>query len=436
MFMAAITVAGSTVTGAPAGAAGEPSSGFCRGTSGPTCQFEYGNVLEGHGTDDGDGIKATIDGRGSDEHKVRLTGVNSMELHEYGLNDERGECHAVAATRRLRHLIDVANDNKRGRVRLAAQDLATAVSGDRLRRSVAIQIDGKWRDLGRILVAEGHVLPHINNSEWAWNTTYRHLAQRAAFNGRKLWNTEYCGVGPRQGDVDNKVDMYVHWDAEGVDTENLNGEWVRLRNRSDRAIDIGGWWLRDSDTRRRHGRGYTFPSTAKIPAYGTITLHVGDGTNGSGHYYFKQQGAIFDNVSYDKLGIGDGAYLFDKDGDLRKWQMYPCDYACNDPLKGKINVTAKPTGVEYISVENISATTVDLAGHRIVNDPYSYPITSRTLLAPNETLKLYVLSGTSNGLTRYWGKANNILNDGGDVVSVRTFDDIVTDCYTWGSGTC
>jgi hypothetical protein len=26
--------------------------------------------------------------------------------------------------------------------------------------------------------------------------------------------------------------------------------------------------------------------------------------------------------------MGDGGFLFDPDGDLRAWDMYPCRYAC------------------------------------------------------------------------------------------------------------
>lgn len=438
----ALVVGLSMLAGPPAGAADEPPSGFCRGTSGPICQFEYGNVKAGGGTDDGDGIQAVIGGRGSEPRKVRLTGINAMELGDYSLDGTGGECHARAATERLRQLIDVENDNKNGRVRLAAQNFSTATTGDRLRRSVAVQINGAWRDLGTILVQEGHVLPHINNKEWAWNNTYRWWAQRAADNGVNLWDTDACGrtSGPYQYEVDNQLDMYVHWNAEGFDSQNVNGEWVHLRNRSNTAISLAGWWLRDSDTRPPHGHGYEFPSGASIPARGSIKLHVGKGTNGGGHYYFGQDNAIFDNIEYKAphTGIGDGAYLFDPQGDLRKWQMYRCAVTCTNRLKGKIKVTAKWETPEVIKVKNISSGNVDLAGHRIAAEPKSYPFTRRTIIKPGETLKLFVSKGKNTRLRKYWGMAadDKILNNGGDVVSVRTFDDIVAGCYRWGSGRC
>lgn len=438
----AIVVALSTLAGPPAGAADELPSGFCRGTSGPECKFQYGNVLMGDGTDDGDGIKVVIDGEGTKgQQKVRLTGINAMELGDYAVNGTDGECHAREATVRLRNLIDDVNANP-GRVRLAAQNLSTATTGDRLRRSVAVQINGAWQDLGSMLVQEGHVLPHINNKEWAWNNTYRVLAQRAADKGENLWNTDSCGrtSGPYQYEVDNQLDMYVHWNAEGFDSQNVNDEWVHLRNRSDTAISLKGWWLRDSDTRPPDGHGYEFPSGASIPARGSIKLHIGKGTNGGGHYYFGQDNAIFDNIEYNALhtGIGDGAYLFDPQGDLRKWQMYPCVVTCTNRLKGKIKVTAKWETPEHIKVKNISSSNVDLAGHRIAAEPKSYPFTRRTIIKPGETLKLFVSKGKNTRLRKYWGMSagDQMLNNGGDVVSVRTFDEIVAGCYRWGSGRC
>lgn len=307
----------------------------------------------------------------------------------------------------------------------------------RQRRSVAVQIDGKWQDAGTILVREGHVLPHANGIEVAWNNTYRRLAQQAVAAGRNLYDRDYCGAGPRQADVDRHVTLYANWDAEGHDGSNLNGEWVRLRNASDTAIGIGGWWLRDSHTRNEGAHGFTFPSWAKIPAHGAITLHVGRGTSTATRYYIGESNSIFDNVSRDARGLGDGAYLFDPDGDLRKWQSYACLSGCHDPLKGRINIKADPTGEESIAIRNTSTTNLNLDGHLIVNFPYSYPFTRRTIVKPGETLRLFVTKrGKDTRLVRHWNKPKNILNDGGDAVSVRTFDDQMSDCHAWGGSGC
>lgn len=411
----------------------DPVSGPCvPGATEVTCQFQYGDVKEYGGTDDGDTIKVTIDGQ-TTRSTVRLTGVNAMEHHTYGI-DESGECHALDATHRVRSLIDSRTNDNPGRVRLAAQD-ATSMSGDRLRRSVAVEIDGVWTDIGEILLGEGLALPHANHVEYAWNNIYRDLAQRAAAQRVNLYDTDHCGAGPRQ-EMDTRLTMYVNWDAEGGDKGNLNGEWVRLRNRTATPLDLTGWWLRDSHTRPPQGHGFEFPAGATIPARGTITVHSGGGVNTAQHLYFGETGPVFDNVKA-REGVGDGAYLFDPDGDLRVWQMYQCDYGCSDPLSGKITVSAFPTGDEVVTVQNISTSNVNLDGHLIVSQPYSYPFTRRAIIKPGETLRLFVTkTGKETRLTKRWNKQQEILPTAGDSVSVRTFDNQITDCHAYGDAVC
>ena len=37
---------------------------------------------------------------------------------------------------------------------------------------MAVRIDGRWRDVGAIMLAEGHALWLPNRTEWAWNAGY------------------------------------------------------------------------------------------------------------------------------------------------------------------------------------------------------------------------------------------------------------------------
>ena len=52
--------------------------------------------------------------------------------------------------------------------------------------------------------------------------------------------------------------------------------------------------------------------------------------------------ARFDNTGAN--GVGDGAYLFDPQGDLRAWMTYPCRLGCTDPYTGALELTADATG--------------------------------------------------------------------------------------------
>jgi hypothetical protein len=137
-------------------------------------------------------------------------------------------------------------------------------------------------------------------------------------------------------------------------------------------------------------------------------------------------------------GGGDGAYLFDPEGDLRAWMMYPCRYNCVDPLQNALAVTAHPRGKEYVNVKNVSASAVDLEGYRLFSRPYGYPFPAGTLVQPGETLRVNVRGDPADDtpLLKHWGLAGLILDNGGDSVRVSTFNDIVLGCDAWGNVSC
>jgi endonuclease YncB( thermonuclease family) len=280
------------------------------GTAGPRCEIWKGKITF---IDDGDTVDVDLARDGtSSPIRVRITGIQAMEQTVYSSDPHRrrGECHALAATARLERMIK----RGRGRVRLAAQD-ARSRTGGRWRRSVAVRIHGRWRDVGRVLLAEGDVLWLPNGVEYAWNRTYSALAERAAAAGVGLWNPTGCGSGPSQG---SPLQMSLNWDADGNDGLNVNGEWARIRNLDPGAdVPLGGWWLRDSALRR-----YRFPAWARIPAGGAVTFHVGSGTSTGTTFFWGLSAPAFENPRGDGRGMGDGAYLFDPQGDLRAWSMY------------------------------------------------------------------------------------------------------------------
>jgi endonuclease YncB( thermonuclease family) len=288
------------------------------GTTSPSCHFWRGKLKS---VDDGDTIDVRM-GTSTGKRKtvrVRLTGIQAMEQSVYTSHPSkrRGECHALQATARLEHLIAKGH----GVLRLGAQD-PKSTTGLRLRRSVAVKIGGRWHDLGRLLVAEGHALWLPNPVEYAWNATYNELAQKAAAKEVNLWDSEACGTGPSET---SGLRLTVQPDARGNDFENVNGERVRVDNLDPLAsVPLDGWWLRDSALRR-----YYFPPWAVIPPDGNVTLRVGSGTDTDTIFYWGLSDPVFENAKPDGRGMGDGAYLFDPDGDLRAWMMYPCRYACS-----------------------------------------------------------------------------------------------------------
>jgi micrococcal nuclease len=284
-------------------------------TASPVCHFWKAKV---RWVDDGDTIDvnmATSTGKRK-VGRVRIIGINAMEQTVYDSRPRkrRGECHALPATARLESLIKLGH----GTVRLGAQGTYSR-SRERLLRSVAVKIGGSWHDVGRRLLEEGHALWLPSWVEYQWNATYAKLTQQAALAHVNLWDPDACGVGPDQDAVPR---LTVHPNGRGIGSKNANREWVTIENLgSAEPVALAGWWLRDSLVRFR------FPPWVTLPPGGHINVHVGVGVATPDTLYWGLHRTIFDN-SNSVRAMGDGAYLFDPQGDLRAWSIYPCYIGC------------------------------------------------------------------------------------------------------------
>ena len=298
--------------------AAEARRGPCiPGIKHPTC---YVRIAKVKNVADGDTVHVRLRQRGgwSARRTVRLTGVQAMELRRYSrARGRRGACHAVAAAERLERLLKGPR-NKRRRIRLASRRRNSVGRGrrGRLRYAIAFRQAGRWHDAGAVLIREGHGLWDPNRREWPWNKRYSKLAQLAALAGQRIWNPAACRLGPRQT---SPLTMKVRWDATGSDGRHPNGEWFKIRNHDPvNPVGLRGWWVRDSALRR-----YKFPRGAVIPPGSAIRVKIGRGRNRPRTFHWGLPDPIFENVRR-RHGIGDGGYLFDRNGDLRAWHMYPC----------------------------------------------------------------------------------------------------------------
>ena len=277
-------------------------------TSGPQCYLWTGKVTF---IADGDTVYVDVDGDGSrTRFPVRITGMNAMEQTTYTsrASQRRGECHAVEATARLEQLLRAS----KYKVRLLAQDPASR-SQKRLRRSVAVKVKGRWIDVGRTMLTEGHAIWLPNHRESAWNRDYSILQLRAQRAQLNLWDPDYCGAGPAAN-----LTVSVKYDAVGKDASNLNGEYLRVVNHGSTAVSLAGWHVRDGGP-----YNYNFPSWAKVGAGKTIYVHVGRGTSSGVNFYWGRTKPVFDNPTRSPRYNGDGGYLFDPKGNLRASSMWP-----------------------------------------------------------------------------------------------------------------
>jgi endonuclease YncB( thermonuclease family) len=412
---------------APAAARAKPRDGSCllrRGS--PTCLIWQGTVTF---IADGDTVDVDIDGDGTHRaKKIRITGIQAMEQSSYPVSSarRRGDCHAVEATDRLEALLRAGNM----RVRIAAQD-PTSRSRGRLLRAIAVKLNHKWIDMGRVLMQEGQALWLPYHGEYAWNRDYSLLQARAQAAGLGLWDSDYCGIGP--GDTAN-LRMWVNWDADGNDDLDPNGEWIRIKNTDPvNAMDLGGWYVRDSGLRR-----FTFPPGATVPAASEVTVYDGRGDSTADEFYWGLRFPAFENVTRDEKAMGDGAYLFDPQGDLRLSFVYPCRSACTDPAQGQLQMEAIPKGREAVRITNTGAAPIDLEPYRLTSTPYGYSFAPDSVIEPGQVMRVRLGDALQDDrpLTRYWATNGAILNNGGDSVQLRTYDDRVVACTAWGSKSC
>jgi endonuclease YncB( thermonuclease family) len=373
----------------------------------------------------GDGDTVYVDVKGDRTKKtqhVRLTGFNSMEQSVYSSNParRRGECHALEATSRLESLIRAS----RWRVRLAAQNPGSH-SRLRPRRALAVRIGGRWRDVGKIMLAEGHALWLPNRQEWAWNAGYSTLAEQASAQRIGLWNPIHCGAGPSD---ESPLRVLVNPYGSQAD-----GEYIRVRNLDPvNEVHLGGWWVRDSALRR-----YVFPDWATLPPGESLTVSTRDRDDTWTEFFWHQKSSIFENPGGERA-MGDGAYLFDPQGDLRAAMTYPCRADCTDPYQGAVAVDASPRGREYVTVRNVAAFPVDLDGYWLETPPYRYAFPRDSVLEPGDELRVEVRGDPveDSRLEKHWGRSSSILNNGGDRVRISSFRGVELVCYAYGSAAC
>jgi endonuclease YncB( thermonuclease family) len=274
--------------------------------------------------DDGDTVDVDVAGdRTSTPVRVRYIGLQAMELHVYSLKPSgyRGECWGVEAAKNLYALI-----NHR-RVRLTSQHASShSMKNIRPRRSVEVLQAGGWVDTGGLQLDAGLGLPDLLGDEYTHNLDYMIRAQRAAAAHVGMWgDPTHCGVGPAQ---DAQLSVHINWDAAGNDAVNVNGEWIDISNHGAAPVSLDGWWVRDAAYRGVKAHGYVFPPGSVVQPGGNLRLRVGQGTNTADTQYWGLSMPAFANVTGAPTWMGDGAWLFDPQGDLRFWDMYPCRYAC------------------------------------------------------------------------------------------------------------
>jgi len=94
------------------------------------------------------------------------------------------------------------------------------------------------------------------------------------------------------------LEVVLNYDAEGKDNENINGEWVEIKNTGLKPINLKNWTLKDLGTNI-----YDFESYNLEPGK-SVFLYSGSGTDTAGSFYWNSTSPIWNN-EHDTLYIRD-----------------------------------------------------------------------------------------------------------------------------------
>ncbi|MEX2133241.1 MAG: lamin tail domain-containing protein, partial [Acidimicrobiia bacterium] len=235
---------------------------------------------------DGDTIDVRF-GDGSID-TVRLIGINSPES---------GECFSEEASLILSILAPVGSQ-----IGMTIDQTDRDIYG-RLLRYVWVET----MSINEELVRRGASIAREYPPDTALAARLDDAQTEARQNLLGLWATSACG--PSAGTEITIV--RIEADAAGDDNENLNEEYVRLRNSGYLAVDMTGWVLKDASASHR----YTFPAGFVFASGLEVRIYTGCGADTQNSLYWCSGGAIWNND-------GDTAFVLDQNGNTVVYQDY------------------------------------------------------------------------------------------------------------------
>ena len=246
-------------------------------------------------TVDGDTIRLAFpDGR---TETLRILGIDTPEVTPEG--NDPGKFEGVSDTRLLSLWGEEAASYTREKLDGETvtitydHDAGTRDSYGRLLATITLA-DGS--DYGEELLRQG--LARVYTAE-TFALKDRYLAvQEEAMDARVgVWS----GHEPVPDGAGQIAIAAVHYNAAGDDNENLNDEYITIRNSGTTTADLTSWQIRDSD-----GFVYTLPSVS-LSSRESMKIHTGNGTPSAGEIFMGSPDPVLNND-------GDTVTLADREG--------------------------------------------------------------------------------------------------------------------------
>jgi len=244
---------------------------------------------------DGDTVKIRYENGTRDT--ARLLGVDTPEVHVANSPDEfEGVPNNDAGADCLGRWGDEASSYVTSE--LLGEQVRITFDENEPRRGyydrllVYIHHDGSL--FNRQLVSQGYARVY-SDSQFTKKSVFLDVEDNAQSTLTGLWecqNVETATPTPTdaQGSGGNVMIETIHYDAAGDEYDNLNDEYVVLKNTGDAAVDVGGWTLSDEADHT-----YTIPSGVTLDAGESITIHTGSGSNSESDLYWGQGAPVWNN---------------------------------------------------------------------------------------------------------------------------------------------
>ena len=384
---------------------------------------------------DGDTIRFIEEGA-TDYVTIRLLGINTPEVRGfYNKNRDEDMCGAVPASRLLSSLLPPGWP-----VQLRALRKESVGADGRIQRYAFgwnPQTGAYDVDVQAALSQAGLAMWFTLGDESALSYKYRVLIAQAQERGLGIWNPEYCGPVEQP---DASLSVIAHWNAEGNDNADPNGEYVIVRNTGDRPVDISQWLLRDSSLTS----WFNFPDGSVLAPDDYRVVHIGLGNPGQPKpqdLYMGSQAALLANTAPDRF-TGDGVYLLDRSTAVRAWFEWPCVLDCTDPAQGVLRITrvnpfvtakkpAKAANQEFIVIRNLSMKPVRLDGYYLSYLAASHPFEVGSQIGPGGSLTLYIGKGAPTVTRQFWGRDRTLLRDVGGTVRLLSETNAPISSKSW-----
>ncbi|HKZ45466.1 MAG TPA: thermonuclease family protein [archaeon] len=207
--------------------------------------------------------------------EVRLVGIDAPEKRFYGYEEAKDKLKELVLGKNIALEKDVNNADRMGRL------LRYVFAGDTF-----VNLE---------MIRQGYANAYIVLPDNKYEKELMEAEEEAKSGKIGIW---------KLSDFANCfIISNFHYNAKGNDNENLNDEYVALRNECDFPIDMSSWNVKD-----RTANTYIFPQL-ELASRSELSVFSGPGTDTETGLYWKSEFPIWDNS-------GDTLYLRDSKGNL------------------------------------------------------------------------------------------------------------------------